>query len=98
MIINDSIGRAWRNGTTGTAIGVAGLPALLDLRGHLDLFGEPLLVSEEAVADELAAAASLLQNQAAEGRPVVLIRGYTPSALPSPASSLIRPKAKDLFR
>ena len=98
VIINDSIGRAWRNGTTGTAIGVAGLPALLDLRGHPDLFGEPLLVSEEAVADELAAATSLLQSQAAEGRPVVLIRGYAPSALPSPASSLIRPKAKDLFR
>ena len=98
VIINDSIGRAWRNGTTGTAIGVAGLPALLDLRGHPDLFGEPLRVSEEAVADELAAAASLLQSQAAEGRPVVLIRGYAPSALPSPASSLIRPKAKDLFR
>ena len=70
VIINDSIGRAWRNGTTGTAIGVAGLPAFLDLRGHLDLFGEPLLVSEEAVADELAGAASLLQCQAAEGRPV----------------------------
>ena len=98
VIINDSIGRAWRNGTTGTAIGVAGLPALLDLRGRLDLFGEPLRVSEEAVADELAAAASLLQSQAAEGRPVVLIRGYVPSALPSPASSLIRPKTKDLFR
>ena len=98
VIINDSIGRAWRNGTTGTAIGVAGLPALLDLRGHLDLFDEPLRVSEEAVADELAAAASLLQSQAAEGRPVVLIRGYAPSALPSPASSLIRPKANDLFR
>ncbi len=98
VIINDSIGRAWRNGTTGTAIGVAGLPALLDMRGHPDLFGEPLRVSEEAVADELAAAASLLQGQAAEGCPVVLIRGYAPSALPSPASSLIRPKAKDLFR
>ena len=98
VIINDSIGRAWRNGTTGTAIGVAGLPALLDLKGYPDLFGEPLRVSEEAVADELASAASILQGQAAEGRPVVLIRGYAPSALPSPASSLIRPKAKDLFR
>ena len=98
VIINDSIGRAWRNGTTGTAIGVAGLPALLDLKGYPDLFGEPLRVSEEAVADELAAAASLLQGQAAEGRPVVLIRGYAPSTVPSPASSLIRPKAKDLFR
>ena len=55
VIINDSLGRAWRNGTTGTALGVSGLPALLDLRGRPDLFGEPLQTSEEAIADELSA-------------------------------------------
>jgi len=104
VIINDSIGRAWRNGTVGTALGVSGLPALLDLRGQSDLFGAPLLVSEEAIADELSSAASLLQGQADAGRPVVLISGYTFSTpagsamAPSGASSLIRPREKDLFR
>ena len=101
VIINDSLGRAWRNGTTGTALGVSGLPALLDLRGRPDLFGEPLQTSEEAIADELSAAASLLQGQAGEGRPVILIRGYDFSRIPTQNTGtfgLIRPKEKDLFR
>jgi|LULL01.1.fsa_nt_gb coenzyme F420-0:L-glutamate ligase/coenzyme F420-1:gamma-L-glutamate ligase len=104
VIINDSIGRAWRNGTIGTALGVSGLPALLDLRGQPDLFGKPLLVSQQAVADELSSAASLLQGQAGEGLPVVLIRGYKISAsagsdmVDSGASALIRPREKDLIR
>ncbi len=104
VIINDSIGRAWRNGTIGTALGVSGMSAMLDLRGQSDLFGKPLLVSEEAIADELSSAASLLQGQANEGQPVVLIRGYSfskPSSTESATtglSGLIRPKEKDLFR
>lgn len=98
VIINDSLGRAWRNGTIGTAIGVSGLTALLDLRGQLDLFGEPLKVSEESIADEMSSAASLLQGQGAEGRPVVLVQGYSNPSSPSAASVLIRPKEKDLFR
>ena len=104
VIINDSLGRAWRNGTTGTALGVSGLPALLDLRGSPDLFGEALRTSEEAIADELSAAASLLQGQAAEGRPVILIRDYDFSTFPgfsasdTGTSGLIRQKEKDLFR
>lgn len=101
VIINDSLGRAWRNGTTGTALGVSGLPALLDLRGRPDLFGEPLQTSEEAIADELSAAASLLQGQAGEGRPVILIRGYDFSGISTQNTGtfgLIRPKEKDLFR
>ena len=101
VIINDSLGRVWRNGTTGTALGVSGLPALLNLRGHPDLFGEPLQTSEEAIADELSAAASLLQGQAGEGRPVILIRGYDFSGIPTQNTGtfgLIRPKEKDLFR
>ena len=101
VIINDSLGRAWRNGTTGTALGVSGLPALLNLRGHPDLFGEPLQTSEEAIADELSAAASLLQGQAGEGRPVILIRGYDFSGIAiqnTGTIGLIRPKEKDLFR
>jgi len=98
LIINDSLGRAWRNGTIGTALGVSGLPSLLDLKGVPDLFGKPLSVTEEAIADEFSSAASILQGQAAEGRPVVLIRGYISSSTSSSASSLIRNKEEDLFK
>jgi coenzyme F420-0:L-glutamate ligase/coenzyme F420-1:gamma-L-glutamate ligase len=85
-------------GTTGLAIGVAGLPAVVDLRGDKDLFGRELRVSEEAVADELAAAASLLQGQGAEGKPVVLVRGFSSSAEPQPATAALRPPNMDMFR
>ena len=98
IIINDSIGRAWRNGTIGTAIGVAGLSSIIDLRGRSDLFGNLLRVSEEAIADELASAASLIQGQADEGLPVVLIEGYQTNSPYVPASGLIRSEEKDLFR
>ena len=104
VIINDSIGRAWRNGTIGTALGVSGMPAMLDLRGQSDLFGKPLLVSEEAIADELSSAASLLQGQTDGRRPVVLIRGYETNNFKHSknssigVSALIRPKEKDMFR
>jgi coenzyme F420-0:L-glutamate ligase/coenzyme F420-1:gamma-L-glutamate ligase len=98
VIINDSLGRAWRKGITGHALGVAGLPAVVDERGHPDLFGRPLQVTQVALADELAAAASLLQGQGDQGRPVVLIQGL---ALPPGEGSgrdLIRPRDQDLFR
>ncbi len=98
IIINDSIGRAWRRGSVGLAIGAAGLPSLLDLKGRHDLFDRPLQVSEEAIADELAAAASLMQGQADEGRPVIHISGYHASGDNLPASVLVRPKDQDLFR
>jgi coenzyme F420-0:L-glutamate ligase/coenzyme F420-1:gamma-L-glutamate ligase len=101
VIINDSLGRAWRNGTTGTALGVSGIPAILNLRGRPDLFGKPLRVSEEAIADELSSAASLLQGQSDEGLPVILIRGFdflSVSTSETGTSGLIRPKEKDLFR
>lgn len=98
VVINDSVGRAWRIGTMGLAIGVAGLPAVVDLRGEKDLFGRELRVSEEAVADELAAAASLLQGQGAEGKPVVLVRGFKSSAAPQPATATLRPADMDMFR
>ena len=97
VIINDSIGRAWRNGTIGTAIGVAGLPAILDLKGRDDLFGNPLQVSEQAIADELASAASLIQGQADEAIPVVLIKGFKTLLDNIPASGLIRDIKNDLF-
>ena len=98
IIINDSVGRAWRLGTTSLAIGVAGVTALEDHRGKPDLFGVSLKVSEEAVADELASAATLLQGQAAEKSPVVLIRGFTSSSDEQSAASLVRPVDQDLFR
>jgi len=98
VVINDSFGRPWRQGTTGTAIGAAGLPALLDLRGRPDLFGRQLETTVVGFADEIAAAASLLMGQADEGRPVVLIRGLSWSAAALPAAAVIRPSAQDAFR
>jgi coenzyme F420-0:L-glutamate ligase/coenzyme F420-1:gamma-L-glutamate ligase len=98
VIINDSFGRAWRVGTTGVALGAAGVPALVDLRGDIDLFGRELRVSEEAVGDDLASAASLLQGQGDEGLPVVLVRGYGIDAPNTDAKALIRPREQDMFR
>ena len=83
---------------TGKRVGVAGLPAIEDHTGKLDLFGVPLVSSQEAIADELASAASLVQGQADEGRPVALIRGIKATGPVSSAKSLIRPKEFDLFR
>jgi coenzyme F420-0:L-glutamate ligase/coenzyme F420-1:gamma-L-glutamate ligase len=97
-IVSDSFGRAWRHGTVGIALGVAGLPALADLRGRPDLHGRPLAVTTVGFADEIAAAASLLMGQAGEGRPAVLVRGLGWSGPASTASALVRPAAEDLFR
>jgi coenzyme F420-0:L-glutamate ligase/coenzyme F420-1:gamma-L-glutamate ligase len=97
VLIIDSFGRAWRNGTIGTAIGASGVPTLLDLRGRADLFGRPLETTEVGWADELAAAASLMMGQAGEGRPVILVRGLVETGEGS-AADLLRPKQKDLFR
>jgi coenzyme F420-0:L-glutamate ligase/coenzyme F420-1:gamma-L-glutamate ligase len=98
VMIIDSIGRAWRNGTIGTAIGVAGLPGLLDLRATPDLFGRPLETTEVGLADELAAAASLVMGQAGEGTPVVLARGLGYGRRDGTARELVRAREKDLFR
>lgn len=98
VIINDSLGRAWRNGTVGTALGVSGLPALADLRGSPDLFGYDLRTTDVANADEIAAAASLLMGQSGEGRPVVLVRGLPHPRGDGAGRDLLRPRNKDLFR
>jgi coenzyme F420-0:L-glutamate ligase/coenzyme F420-1:gamma-L-glutamate ligase len=98
VIINDSFGRAWRRGTAGIALGAAGLPACVDLRGRPDLFGRELQASIVGFADEIAAAASLVMGQAAEGVPVVLVRGLVWTEPSSAAQSLVRPEAEDLFR
>ncbi|MDR7417806.1 MAG: coenzyme F420-0:L-glutamate ligase [Armatimonadota bacterium] len=97
VIVNDSHGRPFRQGTTGAAIGAAGLRVLRSYIGEADRYGYVLRVSVEAVADELAGMANLLQGQAAEGRPVVLIRGAEePGA--DRAADLVRPQEDDLFR
>ncbi|KRR07946.1 F420-0--gamma-glutamyl ligase [Bradyrhizobium jicamae] len=98
VLVNDSFGRPWRNGVVGVALGTAGLPALQSIIGKPDLFGRPMQVTEIAVADELAAAASLLMGQAAEGQPVVHVRGFSSPARINAASALVRPKEQDLFR
>jgi coenzyme F420-0:L-glutamate ligase/coenzyme F420-1:gamma-L-glutamate ligase len=96
-IISDSFGRPWRRGTAGVAIGCAGLPSLIDLRGQPDLFGRILEVSIIGFADEIAAAASLLQGQAAEGQPVIIVRGLTWTAPDASVADLVRPPEEDLF-
>ena len=98
VIISDSVGRPWRLGTVGLAIGAAGVPALWDRRGEKDLSGRPLEVTEVAFADAVAAVAVLAMGEAAEGRPAALVRGLDWSAEVRPAASLVRPKAEDLFR
>jgi coenzyme F420-0:L-glutamate ligase / coenzyme F420-1:gamma-L-glutamate ligase len=98
VIISDSFGRAWRKGTVGVALGAAGLPALIDLRGLPDLFGRELLVTETGFADEIAAAAGLMMGQADEAVPMVLVRGLAWSAPEAPAAAMIRPAEHDLFR
>lgn len=98
IVINDSLGRAWRRGTVGIALGAAGLPALADLRGRPDLYGRPLQVSETGFADEIAAAASLLMGQADEAAPIIVVRGLAWSGKPLSAAHLLRDPAEDLFR
>ncbi|TNE57846.1 MAG: coenzyme F420-0:L-glutamate ligase [Alphaproteobacteria bacterium] len=97
IVINDSVGRAWRKGTVGLAIGVAGVVALQDLKGTKDLTGRTLETTEVGLADQIAAAASLVQGQAAEGTPVVLIRGLNAKGSGS-ARDVLRSPAEDLFR
>ncbi|MCX7839886.1 MAG: coenzyme F420-0:L-glutamate ligase [Anaerolineae bacterium] len=98
IIINDSHGRAWRNGAVGVAIGVAGIPAVEDLRGKPDLFGYPLQVTTVGLADQIASAASLLQGQANEGRPIVHVRGVPMTRREGCAREIVRAKEYDLFR
>lgn len=98
VIVNDSHGRAWRNGAVGVAVGVAGLPGVQDLRGHPDLFGSPLQVTTVGCADQIASAASLLQGQADEGRPIIHARGVPIARWDGAAREIVRAKEHDLFR
>jgi coenzyme F420-0:L-glutamate ligase / coenzyme F420-1:gamma-L-glutamate ligase len=98
VMIIDSHGRAWRIGTVGMCIGLSGIPGLIDERGWKDLFGYTLQITVVGVADELAAAASLVMGQAAEGTPVVHVRGFPYPLREGSLKELLRPKEQDLFR
>ncbi len=98
VVIIDSHGRAWRNGTVGVAIGMSGVPGIIDKRGDKDLFGYTLRITIIGAADELAAAASLVMGQASEGRPVVHVRGFPYPLQEGSIKELIRPKEQDMFR
>jgi coenzyme F420-0:L-glutamate ligase/coenzyme F420-1:gamma-L-glutamate ligase len=98
IIISDSHGRPFRVGTVGVAIGVAGLPAVLDLRGQPDLFGRELQVSMQGYADMVASMGQLVGGEGAEGRPVTLVRGLQHPRQEGHASDLLRASGQDLYR
>lgn len=98
VLIIDSHGRAWREGTAGVAIGFSGMPGLVDLRGEPDLFSQELKVTTVGAADELAAAASLMMGQAAEGSPAVHVHGFPYALREGRLAELLRPKERDAFR
>jgi coenzyme F420-0:L-glutamate ligase / coenzyme F420-1:gamma-L-glutamate ligase len=98
VVISDSVGRAWRLGTVGLAIGAAGVPSLWDRRGEADMSGRTLEVTEVAFADAVAASAVLVMGEGAEGKPAALVRGLDWSAPERPAKSLLRPRHEDMFR
>jgi coenzyme F420-0:L-glutamate ligase / coenzyme F420-1:gamma-L-glutamate ligase len=97
VVISDSFGRPWREGLTEVAIGVAGLPSLVDLRGACDPHGYVLHATSEAIADELACAAGLVCGKL-NRTPACIVRGYRWSAARGNARQLIRPSEDDLFR
>lgn len=97
VIVSDTFGRAWRVGIENVALGVAGVPSMIDYRGQLDDFDQELTATVVAVADELAAAAGLVMGKTAR-IPAVIIRGYHPEALPGRGKDLVRPPELDLFR
>ena len=103
VVVADSVGRAWREGTVGLAIGVSGIPARLDRRGEPDLFGRALHVTEVGIADSIASAASIVMGEGAEGRPAALVRGFSfedrsEAERAGRARQLVRPRERDLFR
>lgn len=98
VAIIDSLGRAWRNGTTGICIGASGFQTLNDMRGSQDLYGRTLQSTIIGTGDELAAAASMVMGQASEGMPIVLVKGLAMPRRKGSAQDLVRPLNEDLFR
>jgi coenzyme F420-0:L-glutamate ligase/coenzyme F420-1:gamma-L-glutamate ligase len=97
VVITDTFGRPWRQGLVNVAIGAAGLPSLVDLRGAPDATGRPLEVTVVAVADEVAAASGLVMGKA-DGVPAAVVRGVRAEGPAIPASAMVRPPSDDLFR
>lgn len=97
VVVTDTFGRPWRHGVVNVAIGVAGLPALVDLRGEKDAHGKVLEATVIALADEVAASAGLVQGKA-DGVPVAIVRGLVPQGPPGTGRDLVRPREDDLFR
>jgi coenzyme F420-0:L-glutamate ligase/coenzyme F420-1:gamma-L-glutamate ligase len=97
VVITDTFGRAWRRGVVNVAIGCAGLPSLVDLRGTKDATGRVLEATIVALADEVAAASGLAMGKA-DGVPVAILRGVRAEDPPLPASQIVRPRDEDLFR
>lgn len=98
VIISDSFGRPWRNGTVNIAIGAAGLPALIDQRNSPDRHGRTLQNTLIAYADAVASGAGLVMGESGEGTPVALVSGLQPNAPHTDAKALIRPLESDLFK
>ena len=98
VMIIDSHGRAWRNGTVGITIGLSGIPGVVDRRGEIDLFGYQMRATDVGAADELAAGASLLMGQVAEGTPAVHVRGFPYPLRESHLREILRDEESDLFR
>ena len=98
VLIIDSHGRAWRNGTVGITIGIAGLPGVVDRRGETDLFGYEMVATEVGAADELAAGASLLMGQVGEATPVVHVRGFPYPLREANLNEILRVRERDMFR
>jgi len=98
VVISDSFGRPWRVGTVNVAIGIAGLPAVLDQRGEPDRDGRTMQVTQIAFADGVASAAGLAMGEGAEGLPACIVRGLAWRGEPQPIQAALRPENEDLFR
>lgn len=98
VIVSDSFGRPWRNGTTGVALGIATVPAVVDQRGDPDIHGRPLQSTETGFADSVAAAAVLMMGEGAERSPVVIVRGVRWRPARQTSRDLLRDVSRDLFR
>ena len=97
VIVSDTFGRPWRIGIANVALGVAGMPAVIDYRGRDDDFGRTMVGTVVAIADELAAAAELAMGKT-DRVPAVVVRGYRPQGADGSGRSLVRPANEDMFR